>query len=36
MRGADDIQQLLDDHVVMTQSMAFSVYKKPFEVGGRV
>jgi dynein heavy chain len=22
---------MLDDHIVMTQSMAFSPYKKPFE-----
>lgn len=23
--------QMLDDHIVMTQSMGFSPYKKPFE-----
>ncbi|TGZ66131.1 hypothetical protein CRM22_005485 [Opisthorchis felineus] len=27
----DEVNQLLDDHVVMTQSMNFSPYKKPFE-----
>ncbi|CAH8511378.1 unnamed protein product [Dicrocoelium dendriticum] len=27
----DDVNQLLDDHVVMTQAMNFSPYKKPFE-----
>ena len=27
----DDVSQLLDDHIVMTQSMSFSPYKKPFE-----
>jgi dynein heavy chain len=31
MRGSDDIVQLLDDHTAMTQSMSFSVFKKPFE-----
>ena len=31
MRASDDISQLLDDHIVMTQSMSFSPYKKPFE-----
>ena len=31
LRATDDISQLLDDHIVMTQSMSFSVYKKPFE-----
>ncbi|CAH8652543.1 unnamed protein product [Schistosoma rodhaini] len=28
---ADEVNQLLDDHIVMTQSMNFSPYKKPFE-----
>ena len=28
LRGADDIQQRLDDHVVMTQAMSFSPFKK--------
>ncbi|GLC56009.1 hypothetical protein PLESTB_001054700 [Pleodorina starrii] len=27
----DAISQMLDDHIAMTQSMAFSPYKKPFE-----
>ena len=31
MRASDDVSQLLDDHIVMTQSMSFSPYKKPFE-----
>eukprot|EP01105_Mastigella_eilhardi_P018534 TRINITY_DN42_c0_g2_i2.p1 TRINITY_DN42_c0_g2~~TRINITY_DN42_c0_g2_i2.p1 ORF type:complete len:4316 (+),score=1161.39 TRINITY_DN42_c0_g2_i2:1869-12950(+) len=31
IRGTDDINQQLDDHLVMTQTMAFSIYKKPFE-----
>lgn len=31
LRASDDISQLLDDHIVMTQSMSFSPYKKPFE-----
>ena len=31
LRGADEIQQVLDDHIVMTQAMTFSPYKKPFE-----
>jgi dynein heavy chain len=30
LRGSDAVQQLLDDHIVMTQSMAFSPYKGPF------
>lgn len=25
------VSQMLDDHIVMTQSMSFSPYKKPFE-----
>eukprot|EP01107_Rhizomastix_libera_P011726 TRINITY_DN2935_c0_g1_i3.p1 TRINITY_DN2935_c0_g1~~TRINITY_DN2935_c0_g1_i3.p1 ORF type:complete len:3350 (-),score=861.62 TRINITY_DN2935_c0_g1_i3:62-10111(-) len=29
--ATDDIGQMLDDHLVMTQTMSFSVYKKPFE-----
>ncbi|KAG8459526.1 hypothetical protein KFE25_012861 [Diacronema lutheri] len=28
MRGFDEIQQQLDDHIVMTQTMAFSPYKR--------
>jgi dynein heavy chain len=31
LRGVDEIFQLLDDHIVMTQSMSFSPFKKPFE-----
>lgn len=29
--GVDEIIQQLDDHIVMTQAMSFSPYKKPFE-----
>jgi len=31
IRTSEDTSQLLDDHIVMTQSMSFSPYKKPFE-----
>ncbi|XP_067287631.1 dynein axonemal heavy chain 1 isoform X1 [Pseudorasbora parva] len=31
LNSPDEASQLLDDHIVMTQSMAFSPYKKPFE-----
>ena len=31
MKGSDDIQQALDDHMVMTQSLSFSPFKKQFE-----
>lgn len=31
IRVAEEVNQLLDDHIVMTQSMGFSPYKKPFE-----
>ena len=31
VKASEDISQLLDDHIVMTQSMSFSPYKKPFE-----
>ena len=31
IKVSDDCSQLLDDHIVMTQSMSFSPYKKPFE-----
>ena len=31
MKVGDDCTQLLDDHIVMAQSMSFSPYKKPFE-----
>lgn len=33
-RTAEETAQLLDDHIVMTQAMSFSPYKKPFE--GRI
>ena len=32
MKAGEDVGQLLDDHIVMTQSMSFSPYKKPFEL----
>ena len=31
LRSSEETSQLLDDHIVMTQSMSFSPYKKPFE-----
>ncbi|RDD38836.1 Dynein heavy chain 1, axonemal [Trichoplax sp. H2] len=31
MKTTDETSQLLDDHIVMTQSMSFSPYKRPFE-----
>jgi dynein heavy chain len=31
IRNYDDIQQVLDEHIVNTQSMQFSPFKKPFE-----
>ncbi|XP_049589438.1 dynein axonemal heavy chain 1 [Syngnathus scovelli] len=31
MKSPDEALQLLDDHIVMTQSMSFSPYKKAFE-----
>ena len=31
LKASEDISQQLDDHIVMTQSMSFSPYKKPFE-----
>lgn len=31
IKVGDEVNQLLDDHVVMTQAMNFSPYKKPFE-----
>ncbi|KAJ3159379.1 Dynein heavy chain 1, axonemal [Geranomyces michiganensis] len=30
MKISDEVIRLLDDHIVMTQSMSFSPYKKPF------
>lgn len=31
LKGSDDIIQKLDDDIVMTNTMAFSPFKKPFE-----
>jgi hypothetical protein len=31
LKASEETSQLLDDHIVMTQSMSFSPYKKPFE-----
>lgn len=31
LKSPDEVSQLLDDHIVMTQSMSFSPYKKVFE-----
>lgn len=31
LKVGDEISQQLDDHIVMTQSMSFSPFKKPFE-----
>ena len=31
IKASDDVAQMLDDHIVMTQTMTFSPYKKPFE-----
>lgn len=31
LKSTDDVSQLLDDHIVMIQSMSFSPFKKPFE-----
>jgi dynein heavy chain len=31
VRGTEDVMQQLDDHIVMTQSMAFSPFKRAFE-----
>jgi len=31
IRGYDDINAVLDEHIVNTQSMQFSPFKKPFE-----
>ena len=30
-KAPEEASQLLDDHIVMTQSMSFSPFKKPFE-----
>ena len=32
MRTGEETSQQLDDHIVMTQAMSFSPYKKPFEM----
>jgi len=29
--GYDDLNNILDEHIVTTQSMQFSPFKKPFE-----
>lgn len=34
LKSPDEASQLLDDHIVMTQSMSFSPFKKFFE--GRI
>ena len=34
MKSGEETGQMLDDHIVMTQAMSFSPYKKPFE--GRI
>lgn len=34
MKSGEETVQMLDDHIVMTQAMSFSPYKKPFE--GRI
>ncbi|XP_044079595.1 dynein axonemal heavy chain 1 isoform X1 [Siniperca chuatsi] len=34
LKSPDEVSQLLDDHIVMTQSMSFSPFKKTFE--GRI
>lgn len=31
IRGYDDIQIILDDHIVNSQNLQFSPFKKPFE-----
>jgi len=31
VKSPEEATQLLDDHIVMTQTMSFSPYKKPFE-----
>jgi len=31
LKNPDEASQLLDDHIVMIQSMSFSPFKKPFE-----
>ena len=31
IRGYDEIQEVLDEHIVNTQVIQFSAFKKPFE-----
>lgn len=31
MKVSDEVQQMLDDHIVMTQQLSFSPFKGPFE-----
>lgn len=31
LKGADEALAILDEHIVMTQAMQFSIFKKPFE-----
>eukprot|EP01029_Cantina_marsupialis_P009143 TRINITY_DN2137_c0_g4_i1.p1 TRINITY_DN2137_c0_g4~~TRINITY_DN2137_c0_g4_i1.p1 ORF type:complete len:4119 (-),score=1448.16 TRINITY_DN2137_c0_g4_i1:93-12449(-) len=31
LKGVDELQALLDEHVTMSQAMSFSAFKKPFE-----
>lgn len=31
MKISDEIQQMLDDHIVLTQQLSFSPFKGPFE-----
>ena len=31
LKGLDEIQAVLDEHITMTQAMQFSSFKKPFE-----
>ena len=31
LKGTDEIQAVLDEHIVNTQAMQFSPFKKPFE-----
>lgn len=31
LKNTDEASQLLEDHIVMVQSMSFSPFKKPFE-----
>lgn len=31
MKVSDEVQQMLDDHIVLTQQLSFSPFKGPFE-----